>query len=70
MHFMDNVEAIHETARTTPFTGELARFPEAMRPFAELCSEKQAHLFVLGLTPSHMDAVLKQQEEARQFFGR
>jgi len=38
MHFMDNVEEIHETARNTPFTGELAWIPKAMRPITELCS--------------------------------
>ena len=69
LHFMDNVEEIHETARATPFTGELAWIPKAMRPFAELCSEEQAHLFVRGLTLCHMDAVLRQQNEARRFLA-
>ena len=42
---------------------------EEMLPIAELCSGEQAHLFVRGLTLCHMDAVLKQQDEARQFLA-
>lgn len=67
MHFMDNVENIHETVRAMPFTGELAWLPKEMRPIAELCSGEQAHLFVRGLTLCHMDAILRRQEEAQRF---
>jgi dienelactone hydrolase len=38
MHFMDNVEEVHETVRTMAWTGELAWMPKEMRPIAELCS--------------------------------
>jgi predicted dienelactone hydrolase len=69
MHFMDNVEEMHETARTMTFPGELAWLPKEMRPIAELCSGEQAHLFVRGLTLCHMDAVLKRQEEAQRFLA-
>jgi hypothetical protein len=69
MHFMDNVEEVHETARATPFSGELAWMPKAMLPITELCSGDQAHLFVRGLTLCHLDAVLKRQEEARQYLA-
>lgn len=67
MHFMDNVEAMHETVRKMPLTGELAWLPKEMRPIAQLCSGEQAHLFVRGLTLCHMDAGLKRQQEAQRF---
>ncbi|HJR07854.1 MAG TPA: dienelactone hydrolase family protein [Pyrinomonadaceae bacterium] len=67
MHFMDNVEELHEAVRAMPFTGELAWLPEEMRPIAELCSGQQAHLFVRGLTLCHLDATLKRHEEAQRF---
>lgn len=67
LHFMDNVEELHETVRTMPWTGELAWIPKEMRPIAELCSGEQAHLFVRGLTLCHMDAILRRQEEAQRF---
>lgn len=66
MHFMDNVEEIHEAVRTMPWPGELSWLPEEMRPIAELCSGEQAHLFVRGLTLCHMDAVLRGREEAER----
>jgi predicted dienelactone hydrolase len=69
MHFMDNVEEMHETVRNMPFTGELAWIPKEMRPIAELCSGEQAHLFVRGLTLCHLDATLGQRDEARRFLS-
>jgi predicted dienelactone hydrolase len=67
LHFMDNVEEVHETVRKMHFTGELAWLPKEMRPIAELCSGEQAYLFVRGLTLCHMDAILRRQEEAQRF---
>lgn len=67
MHFMDNVEEMHEAVRMTPWTGELAWMSKEMLPVAELCSGEQAHLFVRGLTLSHLDAVLKRDVNAQQF---
>lgn len=67
MHFMDNVEEMHEAVRTTPWTGELAWMSKEMLPIAELSSGEQAHLFVRGLTLAHFDAVLRREEKARQF---
>ena len=67
MHFMDDVEHLHEAVRAMPFTGELAWIPKEMRPIAELCSGEHAHLFVRGLTLCHLDATLGQQEQAQQF---
>jgi hypothetical protein len=68
MHFMDNVEELHETVRTMPSVGEFARIQQDMRPITELCSEEQAHLFIRGLTLCHMDAWLRGHEEARRFW--
>jgi predicted dienelactone hydrolase len=67
MHFMDNVEELHEAVRTMPWPGELAWLPKEMRPITELCAGAQAHLFVRGLTLCHMDATLRQHEAAQQF---
>lgn len=69
MHFMDNVEEMHETVRAMAFPAELAWLPKEMLPIAELCSGEQAHLFVRGLTLCHMDAVLRRQEEAQRFLA-
>jgi predicted dienelactone hydrolase len=68
-HFMDDVEQEHETARKMPWDGELAWIAKEMRPIAELCSGEQAHVSVRGLTLCHMDAHLRQQEEAQRFLG-
>ena len=69
LHFMDNVEEVHETVRTMPWTGELDWIPKEMRPIAELCSGDQAHVFARGLTLGHMDATLRRQDEARRFLA-
>ncbi len=69
MHFMDNVEQLHEAVRTMAWPGELAWLPKEMRPIAELCTGEQAHLFARGLTLCHMDAVLRRQEEAQRFLA-
>jgi predicted dienelactone hydrolase len=67
MHFMDNVEEMHESVRNMTFPEELSWIPREMRPIAELSSGEQAHVFVRGLTLAHMDATLKQTPEARRF---
>lgn len=69
LHFMDDVEQLHEAVRAMPFSGELAWIPKEMRPIAELCSGEQAHLFARGLTLCHLDATLRRQEEAREFWA-
>jgi dienelactone hydrolase len=68
-HFMDHVEEGHEAIRKMPWTGELAWIAEEMQPITEFCSGDQAHLFVRGLTLCHMDATLRQHEEAQRFLG-
>jgi len=68
MHFLDNVEQLHEAVRTSPpWIPELDYLQKEMRPIAELCTGEQSHLFVRGLTLAHFDAVLKQNDEARRF---
>ena len=69
MHFMDNVEQMHELLRTMPLSAELAWMQEEMCPIGELCSGEQAQLLVRGLTLSHLDATLRQKEEAQQFLA-
>ena len=67
LHFMDNVEELHEGFRTMPLSVELAAIQRGMRPIAELCSGEEAHLFVRGLTLCHLDASLKRRPEAQAF---
>jgi predicted dienelactone hydrolase len=67
MHFLDNVEEMHETVRQMTFPEELSWLPREMKPISQLSSGDHAHLFVRGLTLAHMDTVLKQSEEARRF---
>src|SRR5579862_2272336 len=67
LHFIDDVEKWHETFRTMPLTGDLAKLQAEMRPIGELCSGEEAHLFVCGLTLAHFDATLRRQEQARKF---
>jgi dienelactone hydrolase len=68
MHFMDNVEEMHETVRQMTFPEELSWIPKEMKPISQLSSGAQAHVVVRGLTLAHMDAVLKRSEEARRFW--
>jgi dienelactone hydrolase len=69
LHFIDNVEQMHETLRAMPAIGEAAWMVKEMRPIEELCSGDQAHLFLRGLTLCHMDAVLKRHENAQRFLA-
>lgn len=68
MHFMDNVEEMHETLRQMTFPEELSWISKGMKPISQLSSGDQAHVFVRGLTLAHMDAVLKRSGEARRFW--
>jgi predicted dienelactone hydrolase len=68
-HFLDKAEEVHETVRATTFPPYLAWMTEQMRPISELCSGSQAELFVRALTLCHLDATLKQHEEARRFLA-
>ena len=66
-HFLDDVEAEHEALRAMSLPGDAAWIPGAMRPIAELCPGEDAHVFVRGLTVAHLDATLRQSEEAGEF---
>ncbi len=67
MHFMDNVEEMHEMFRHLQLPEELQWLQKEMRSIKELSSGEQAHLFVRGLTLCHMDAMLKGNEAAERF---
>jgi predicted dienelactone hydrolase len=72
-HFSDNAEVAHEMFRQMYLTS----FPDEsfdtqalgrdMRPFSELCPEKDAADTMRALCLAHMDAHLKQKEAARAF---
>jgi dienelactone hydrolase len=67
MHFIDEVERLHEAVRTMPFPRELAWLQKEIRPIAELASGEQAHLFARGLALCHFDSVLRGSAEAKKF---
>ena len=69
LHFIDNVEHAHEAFRTAPMPAEVAEMQKEMLPMSELCSGEQAHLWIRGLTLSHMDATLKDRHEAQLFLA-
>ncbi len=69
MHFMDNVEEMHERVRKMPVPPELEWMKKEMRPIADLCSGEQASLFVRGLTLCHFDAILGRRKEAQRLLG-
>lgn len=66
MHFMDNVEEMHEAGRTMPGPPELAAIQKDMLPISELCSGEHAQRFVRGLTLAHFDAFLKSKTAAER----
>jgi dienelactone hydrolase len=68
-HFLDDIEREHEAVRAMSFPGAAAWIPGAMRPVAELCPGEQAHLFVRGLTLSHLDASLRGLAAAERFLA-
>jgi dienelactone hydrolase len=70
MHFVDNVEEMHEMFRQMPGpSAEVAAMQKEMLPISELCSGEHANLFVRGLTLGHFDAVLKDRDEAKHFLA-
>ena len=68
-HFVDDVEAEHEAARTSPLPPAAAWMAAEMKPAAELCSGEQAHLFTRALTLAHFDATLLGRGEAERFLA-
>lgn len=67
LHFVDNVEELHEAFRTIPLSAELAAIQNEMLPINQLCSGEEAHEFARGLTLAHLDANLKRRPEAQRF---
>ena len=67
LHFIDNVELEHEAFRTATMPAEVAQMQKEMRLIAELCSGEHAHLWVRGLTLTHMDAFIGHWYEAQRF---
>jgi hypothetical protein len=72
-HFSDNAEVAHETFRKMYLTSfpddtfDTRALGEEMRPFSELCPEKDAADTMRALCLAHMDANLKQIAAARAF---
>jgi predicted dienelactone hydrolase len=69
LHFMDDVAQLHEAFRTMPAPEPLASMQKEMRPMAELCSAEQSHLFTRGLTLAHLDAILRDNQDARRLLA-
>ena len=70
LHFVDDVEAAHESLRLGTLPGDAAWIPAAMRPLAELCPPARAHHAVRGLTLAHLDATLRDDRRAEDFLRR
>ncbi len=72
-HFNDNAEIAHEMFRKMYLTSfpdntfDTRKLGEDMRPFSELCPEKDAADTMRGLCLAHMDAHLKQNTAALAF---
>lgn len=69
LHFVDNVEELHEGFRTMPLSAELAAIQNEMLPINQLCSGQEAHGFARGLSLAHLDANLKRRAEAQRFLA-
>ena len=70
LHFVDDVEAAHESLRLGTLPGDAAWIPAAMRPLAELCPPARAHQAVRGITLAHFDATLRDDRRAEDFLRR
>ncbi len=69
LHFVDDVEAAHESLRLDTLPGDAAWIPAAMRPLAELCPPAQAHEAIRGLTLAHLDATLRNDRRPKPSSG-
>ena len=67
MHFMDDVEELHEGFRTASMPPELQELQKEMLPVSKLTPAREAHLFARGLTLAHLDVHLKKSEGAQKF---
>lgn len=66
LHFMDDVERLHEAVRAMAWPGDLSWLPKEMRPISELCTGEQSHLFTRSLTLAHLDATLRGIDAAQR----
>jgi fermentation-respiration switch protein FrsA (DUF1100 family) len=69
LHFCKNVKETHEFISTQPemIFGDSPitdRIRKNMQPFSDLCSQESAHTYTQGLGTAHMDAYLKNNEDA------
>lgn len=59
MHFVDEIEKMHETFRTAPVPPELAEIQKQMLPMSELTSADEAHRFLREITLAHFEQFLR-----------
>jgi fermentation-respiration switch protein FrsA (DUF1100 family) len=69
LHFCDRADVLHEWVRTLPLPPALQPLLPPMPPMSELCSAEHGYLFVRGLTLAHMDAVLKNEDQASRWIA-
>ncbi|HJT18726.1 MAG TPA: alpha/beta fold hydrolase [Thermoanaerobaculia bacterium] len=60
MHFVDEIEKLHEAFRTANMGPELAAIQREMLPMSELTSEEEAHRFVREIVLAHFNQHLLQ----------
>jgi len=62
MHFVDEIEKLHEMFRTAPVPPEIAEIQKEMLPISDLTSAEEAHRFVRQCTLAHFDEFLVRGE--------
>ena len=61
LHFVDNVEQVHEQLRAASLPPEASWISHEMRPIAELCTGEEAHRQIKSYTLAHLNAVLSRR---------
>jgi predicted dienelactone hydrolase len=69
MHFCDRAAQAHEIFRMMPPPGFFEDAAKVTPPFSELAAEQAAYDVIRGLGVAHMDAALKQREDATAFLS-
>jgi predicted dienelactone hydrolase len=69
MHFCDRAAQAHEIFRMMPPPGFFEDAARMTPPFSELAAEQAAYDVIRGLGVAHMDAALKQREDATAFLS-
>jgi predicted dienelactone hydrolase len=67
LHFLDNIEMMHEAFRTMPAPALFGDRNRLVPPLAELCAPAHAYAFVRGAGLAHLDAHVARREEARRY---